>query len=231
LVLSVLAAAEAVLSPRQKELGVALVDIGASTTKVIVFEEGDVLHVSVLPIGADHITADLAIGLQTSLDVAERIKIEIGTALPKNFEKEDEINLRDHGGEDQVFSKKYIAEIVEARVEEVFEKVDQELQKINRSGLLPAGIILIGGGSKLPGLIEVGKRKTMLPVSLGASKKFNTAVDKVNDLSFVTGLGLVMWGYNVMNEKGMARFGLSNQFKSVKEAADKMKKWVKNLIS
>ena len=130
-----------------------------------------------------------------------------------------------------MFSKKYIAEIVEARVEEVFEKVDQELQKINRSGLLPAGIILIGGGSKLPGLIEVGKRKTMLPVSLGASKKFNTAVDKVNDLSFVTGLGLVMWGYNVMNEKGMARFGLSNQFKSVKEAADKMKKWVKNLIS
>ena len=231
LVLSVLAAAEAVLSPRQKELGVALVDIGASTTKVIVFEEGDVLHVSVLPIGADHITADLAIGLQTSLDVAERIKIEVGSALPKNFEKEDEINLRDHGGEDQVFSKKYIAEIVEARVEEVFEKVDQELQKINRSGLLPAGIILIGGGSKLSGLVEVGKRKTMLPVSLGASKKFNTAVDKVNDLSFVTGLGLVMWGYNVMNEKGMARFGLSNQFKSVKEAADKMKKWIKNLIS
>jgi cell division protein FtsA len=231
LVLSTLASAEAVLSPRQKELGVALVDVGAATTKVTVFEEGDVLHVIILPIGADHITADLAIGLQTSLDVAERIKLEIGSALPGSFEKGDEINLRDFGGEDQVFSKKYVAEIVEARVEEMFEKVDNELQKINRSGLLPAGVLMVGGGAKLPGMVEVGKRKTMLPVALGASKKFNTAVDKVNDLAFVGALGLVMWGYNVMNEKGVSRFGLNNQFKSVMEAADKMKGWFKNLIS
>ncbi len=231
LVMSNLAASEAVLSPRQKELGVALVDIGASTTKIIVFEEGDVLHISVLPIGADHITADLAIGLQTSLDVAERIKLEIGSANPQNFTKEDEVNLREYGGDDQVFSKVYIADIIEARVEEIFRKVDEELQKINRSGLLPAGLILIGGGAKLTGIIDVAKRKTMLPVALGASKKFNTAVDKVNDLSFVTGLGLVMWGYNVMHEKGLGKFGFSNQFKSVKEAANKMTKWIKNLIS
>jgi len=165
LVLSVLAAGEAVLSVRQKELGVALVDIGAATTKLIVFEEGDVIHVSILPLGADHITADLAIGLQTSLDVAERIKLDIGSALVKEFNKEDEVNLRDYGGEDQTFSKKYIAEIIEARVEEIFQKVDLELQKINRSGLLPAGVVLIGGGSKLPGMIEVGKKKTMLPAS------------------------------------------------------------------
>ncbi|NQT49813.1 cell division protein FtsA [Candidatus Kuenenbacteria bacterium] len=232
LVLSVLAASESVLSTRQKELGVALVDIGAATTKVIVFEEGDVLHVTLLPIGSDHITADLAIGLQTSLDVAERIKMEIGSALPQNFEKGEEINLRDFGGDDQVFSKKYIGDIVEARVEEIFEKIDQELQKINRSGLLPAGLIMIGGGAKLTGMIEVGKRKTMLPVSLGVSKRFNTAVDKVNDLTFATALGLVMWGYNILNEKGMARFGgFSSKFRSVKEVADKMSGWFKNLIS
>lgn len=231
LILSVLAAAESVLSTRQKELGVGLIDIGSATTKMIVFEEGDVVHVAVLPIGSDHITADLAIGLQISLDVAERIKLEIGSALPQNFEKGDEINLRDFGGEDQVFSKKYIAEIIEARVEEIFEKLDQELQKISRSGLLPAGLILIGGGAKLAGLIEVGKRKTMLPVSLGVSKRFNTAVDKVNDVSFATALGLVMWGYNIVSEKGGNRFGLAEKFRSVRDVSDKVKGWFRNLIS
>ncbi|MEK7159744.1 MAG: cell division protein FtsA [Patescibacteria group bacterium] len=231
LVLSILAASEAVLTTRQKELGVALVDIGAATTKVIVFEEGDVIHVSILAIGADHVTRDLALGLQTSLDVAERIKLEIGSSLPQNFEKTEEINLRDFGGESQNFSKKYIAEIIEARMEEIFEKIDQELQKINRSGLLPAGLILVGGGSKLSGLVELGKKKTMLPVVLGTSKRFNTAVDKVNDMSFATGLGLVMWGYNAMAEKGGPRFGLSHKLRSIKDAADKMKGWFKNLIS
>lgn len=231
LVLSVLAASEAVLTVRQKELGVALVDIGASTTKIIVFEEGDVIHVAVLPIGADHITADLAIGLQTSLDVAERIKLEIGSATPGNFEKTEEVNLRDFGGEGQSFSKKYIAEIIEARVEEIFEKVDLELQKINRSGLLPAGIVLIGGGAKLSGMIEVGKRKTMLPVAPGASRRFNTAVDKVGDLAYATPLGLVMWGYNALNEKGGPKTGFIGTLKGMKGAADKMKQWLRNLIS
>jgi cell division protein FtsA len=231
LVLSILAASEAVLSTRQKELGVALVDIGAATTKIIVFEEGDVVHVSILAVGADHVTRDLALGLQTSLDVAERIKLEVGSALPQNFEKTEEINLRDFGGENQDFSKKYIAEIIEARMEEIFEKIDQELQKINRSGLLPAGIILVGGGSKLQGLIELGKKKTMLPVVIGTSRRFNTAVDKVNDMSFATGLGLVMWGYNAMSEKGGVKFGLSQKIHLVGEAADKVKDWFKKLIS
>ena len=231
LVFGILAAAESVLSTRQKELGVALLDVGAATTKMVVFEEGDVLQVCVLPLGSDHITADLAIGLQTSLEVAERIKLEIGSALPGSFEKNDEINLQDFGGEEQTFSKKYISEIIEARVDEIFEKVDAELQKINRSGLLPAGLILVGGGAKMPGLVDVGKKKTMLPVSLGSSKRFNTAVDKVNDGSFACSLGLVMWGYNMMSEKGMNPFGFTHQFKSVKEATDKLKGWFKNLIS
>lgn len=231
IVFSGLASAEAVLTVRPKELGVALVDIGAATTKMMVFEEGDLVHVTVLPIGSDHVTADLAIGLQTSLDVAERLKLEQGSALPGNFTKTDEVNLRDFGGENQVFSKKYISEIIEARVEELFEKVDQELQKINRSGLLPAGLVLIGGGAKLAGLVEVGKRKTMLPVALGISRRFNTAVDKVNDLSFAPALGLVMWGYNTLNEKGAKPFKFGGGLKGFKAVTSKMKGWLKNLIS
>ncbi|MBI5077241.1 cell division protein FtsA [Candidatus Falkowbacteria bacterium] len=230
-IFSALAAAEAVLTNRQKELGVALVDIGARTTKVVVFEEGDVIHVAVLAIGADHVTADLAMVLQTSLDVAERLKLEIGSALPAQFEKTEEINLRDFGGDNQVFSKKYIAEIIEARVEEIFDKIDKELQKISRSGLLPAGLVLIGGGAKLPGMVEVGKKKTMLPTAVGASKRFNTAVDKVNDIAFATGLGLVMWGYGALNEKGGTKFHLSGISGSVKETTGKVIGWFKNLIS
>ena len=230
LVFGTLAASESVLSVRQKELGVCLVDIGAATTKLAVYEEGDLIHISVLPVGSDHITADLAIGLQTSLDVSERIKLDIGSASPSSFEKTDEINLRDFGGDDQAFSKKYIAEIIVARTEEIFEKVDLELQKINRSGLLPAGLVLIGGGSKLAGIVPVSKRKTMLPVSLGINKKFNTAVDKVNEPTYCTALGLVLWGFNQGGGAGGSKFTLNN-LQSVKDAAGKVKGWFKNLVS
>ena len=232
LVFAVLAAGEAVLSTRQKELGVALVDIGAATTKVVVYEEGDILHTAVLPIGADYITKDLMLGLQAPFDVAERIKLDIGSALPQNFDKSDEVNLRDFGGENQTFSKKYIAGIIEARVEEIFGMIDGELKKINRSGLLPSGIVIVGGGAKLPGMVEVGKRRTLLSVSLGVSRRFNTAVDKVNDLTFSTALGLVMWGYGAQTEKGPRTGESFGQIISqIKAAMDKIKHWFKNLIS
>jgi len=232
LVFAVLAAGEAVLSARQKELGVALVDIGAATTKVVVYEEGDILHTAVLPVGADYITKDLMLGLQAPFDVAERIKLDIGSALPQSFDKSDEVNLRDFGGENQTFSKKYIAGIIEARVEEIFGMIDGELKKINRSGLLPSGVVIIGGGAKLPGMVEVGKRKTLLSVSLGVSRRFNTAVDKVNDLTFATALGLVMWGYGAQTEKGpLPGDNFGQIVRQVKAAVEKVKHWFKNLIS
>jgi len=230
LILSSLAASEAVLSVRQKELGVALVDIGAATTNIIVFEEGDVLHTAIIPIGADHITSDIAIGLQTSIEMAERVKIEYGSCQPSEFEKKEMVNLQDLGGESQEFSRKYIAEIIEARVEEIFEKVDSELQKINRSGLLPAGIVLIGAGVKLSKIVEVGKKKAMLPVSLGQMQSFTTAVDTVHDVSFATALGLVLWGYQMSKEEPK-QFGFTNKFATVKESVGRIKNWFKSLIS
>lgn len=230
IVLASLAASESVLSVRQKELGVALVDIGASTTNLIVFEEGDVLHTAVVPIGSDHITSDIAIGLQTSIEIAERVKLEFGHCQPKRFDKQDMINLQDVGGDNQEFSKKYIAEIIEARTEEIFEKVDAELQKINRSGLLPAGVVLVGAGAKLPGIIEVGKKKTMLPVSIGKLQTFTAAVDNIHDISYATALGLVLWGYQ-MNQEDAGNFGFNNKFDTIKQSAGRIKNWFKSLIS
>lgn len=176
LVLSILASSEAVLTNRQRDLGVVLINIGAATTSVIVFEEGDVVHSTVIPIGSDHITSDIAIGLRISIDTAEEIKLQFGSALPNDIAKKEEINIGEFDstiGEDEaVVSKKYIAEIIEARVEEIFAKVDSELKKVDRSGSLPAGVVLIGGGSKLPGMIEVAKRKLRLPACFGLRSKY-----------------------------------------------------------
>jgi len=227
IVVSMLAASEAVLTVRQKELGVALVDIGADTTNIIVFEEGDVIHAAVLRIGANHITSDLALGLQSSIDVAERIKVEHGRASLEKISKEEEINLRELGGEDQTFTQKYITDIITARVEEIFEKVDDELKKINRAGLLPAGLVLVGGGAKLDGMVEVAKKKTLLPVTIGAVQRFNTAIDKVNDVTFVNALGLVLWGYRSMDQKSK---GSGNIIKNIKGFAEEAQKWFKSLI-
>lgn len=230
LVLSILATAEAVLTNRQKELGVAVADIGGSTTSLAVFEEGDVLHTAVLPIGSEHITSDIAIGLRTSIDLAEKIKLDIGSASPKEINKKEEIDLAELGGEEGLVSKKYIAEIIEARAEEIFERINRELRKIDRSGLLPVGIILTGGGAKLPGIIEVAKRKLKLPAALGYPVKLTSVIDKIHDLSFSTALGLVLWGDQLQENHGgylgktVARLGsmnkvidrIKNLFKSIK---------------
>ncbi len=231
LVLSILAATEAVLTKRQKELGVVLVNIGGATTSLVVFEESDILHTAILPIGSDHITADIAIGLRTSIDVAEKVKLEYGSCLAKSISKRDEINLAELGGEDVLISKKYIAEIIEARVEEILEKVDEELKKIDRSGMLPAGSVMIGGGSKLPGLVELSKKKLRLPVSLGHAQNVYSAVDRANDLNFATALGLVLWGDQVLRQKGSGRLTkFISRFKSVDEVTNKLRKWFKSLI-
>ncbi len=231
LVLGVLAAAEAVLTRKQKDLGVALLNIGGSTTSLLVFEEGDVLHSTILPVGSSHITNDIAIGLRTSIDLADRIKIEYGSALPGEISKRDEISLGEiDSKEEGVVSQKHVAEIIEARCEEIFTMADKELQKIDRSGLLPAGVVLTGGGAKLNGLVEVAKREFKLPAALGYPLDLgSTAVDKVNDLNYSTAVGLLHWGAG-LSQDGSGRSLSMPNFSSVADATTKMKKWFKTLI-
>jgi len=226
LVLSILATSEAVLNNRQKELGVAVVNIGGATTGLAVFEQGDLLHTAILPIGSEHITSDIAIGLRTSIDVAEAIKLKYGAASSKGLEKKDEFDLREFDeSEEGLVSKKYLAEIIEARVEEIMEKIDEELKNVDRSGALPAGIVLTGSGTKLPKIIEIAKKKLRLPASLGYPCDIVSVIDKINDVSFTTAIGLVKWG----NQLYRQRKGLS-RFKSVAGATGKMKKWFKSLM-
>jgi cell division protein FtsA len=228
LVLGVLAASEAVLTKRQKEIGVALLNIGASTSSLMVFEEGDVLHAGIIPVGAGHITNDIAIGLRTSIDVAERVKLDFGTAMPEEVGKRDEINLAEiDPKESGVVSRKHVAEIIEARVAEIFSMVDKELQKVDRSGLLPAGLVLIGGGAKLSGIIEVAKREFRLPAAVGNPLNLVTAIDKVHEPEYATAVGLAAWGAALQHGGG----GRQSKFSTVNDVLGKLRGWVKNITS
>lgn len=229
IVLSILGTGESVLSKRQKELGVLLVDIGSATTSVIVYEEGDVLYTSILPIGSDHITADIAIGLRQSPEIAESVKLEYGHCLPTEIDDNSEIDLGIISEEKGTISHNYVAQIIQARVEEIFEKIDQELIKIGRSGMLPAGVVLVGGGAKIPGIIEIAKDKLRLPASLGYPKNLHTAITRVDDISYATALGLLMWGNQMMVQKNSKPGGILSGLKSVGGVSKKVTGWLKSL--
>ena len=227
IVLGILANADAVATHKQKELGVAVVSIGGSTTSLAVYEDGDVLRTIILPIGSDHITSDIAIGLRTSIEVAERVKVEHGCASSRDIKKE-EIHLGELGAEeDEVVGKRFVAEIIEARVEEIFSKIDKELKKIDRSGRLPAGIILTGGGAKLGGLVEMAKSQLRLPAALGYPINVSSITDRTNDVAFSTAVGLVVWG---QHQASAAKGGsLANKFSGL-QVGSRVKKFLKSLL-
>ncbi len=217
-VLAPLAAAKATLTKRQKELGVVLIDIGGGTTSIAVYEENDLLHTSVLPVGGGHITNDIAIGLRTSIDVAEKVKLEYGNALPREIGKKEDINLAElDQNEEGIVSRYHVAEIIEARLEEIFIMVNKELRSIGKDKLLPAGAVLVGGTAKLPGVIDLAKDILGLPAQAGFPVPLGGLVDKVDDPSFVTSVGLVLWG-------------LENSSVSVKNTVKLKNKLVKNII-
>ncbi|MFA6429259.1 MAG: cell division protein FtsA [Patescibacteria group bacterium] len=196
LVFTPLAFGEAVTNTRQREVGVAVVNIGASTTGICVYEAGELLHAAVVPIGSDHVTSDIAIGLRTSLEVADQLKKQYISAYANFVDKRDELDLQQLGApQSEVVSLRFVADIAQARVEEIFERVGQELKKIDRAGMLAAGAVLTGGGAKLQGMVEVAKEVLRLPASLGATNCPPSPLsDIIADPVYSTSVGLVRWG-------------------------------------
>jgi cell division protein FtsA len=186
---SSLAAAEAVLTRQQKEAGVGLVDIGAGTTNLIVFEDGEVQHVAVLPIGGQHITNDLAIGLKTDLDVAEQVKVQHADLHREAKKMNAMVKVGDKAYN---FQFTEIAMIIEARVDELLEYVDKEFQKIKRARKLPGGVVLTGGTANLPGLDEFAREKLQLPARIGKLENIGGLVDTVEDQAYTTVVGLML---------------------------------------
>ncbi|KKT25521.1 MAG: Cell division protein ftsA [Parcubacteria group bacterium GW2011_GWA2_43_9b] len=226
LLLSCVADSNAVLTKRQKELGVLLLDLGGGTTSLAVYEEGDILHCQVLPVGSMHITNDLAIGLRTSIDTAEKIKLEYGSASPDSIGKKEMVDLVRLGEAEGQVARLQVAEIIEARVNEILDLVNKELKRIDRAGLLPAGVVLVGGGAKLPGLVELTKEKLKLPARIGYPQGLEGIIDQIDDPEFATCCGLIISALSDdIQPEGRGAF--DNLAGNFAPTVGKIKKWIK----
>ncbi len=222
-----LSSALAVLDKRQKELGVVLVDLGAGTTSMVVYEENVLLHTSVMPVGASHITNDIAIGLRTSIDIAEAIKVSHGTALPDSVPQNDTISIEGEDNGQESISRKEVANIIGARLEELFSFVDRELKAIGRSGILPAGVILTGGGAHMEGLVELAKKKLRLPVRIGRPAMLAGLSDRTDEPEYAVGIGLIHFA---IEQESRPSSHTSIRLPNVGATISKMRDWAKTFL-
>ncbi len=195
LVLQPLASSVAALTEDERDLGVAVVDIGSGTSDIAVINSGAIKYSAVVPIGGNHVTRDIAIGLRTPDHQAERIKQEFGCALSSILDHEEEIEVPSVGGRPpRVLSRQMLAEIIEPRMEEILMLIRREIQKSGHEDLLPAGVVLTGGASIMQGTEELAETILQLPVRLGSPGGIGGLVDMVNGPMYSTGVGLVMYG-------------------------------------
>ncbi len=201
MVLQPLASSEAVLSVEERELGVAMVDIGGGTTDLAIFAEGSIRHTSVLPIGGQHLTTDLAIGLRTPQAEAEKIKVRHGVALAELAKDEETIQVPGVGERlPRTVPRKSVGEIIEPRVEEIFDLVRREIARAGYEGILAAGAVITGGTSMLEGMFEAAERVLDLPVRRGIPAGVGGLRDIVSNPMYATGVGLILYAHGHADE-------------------------------
>ncbi len=195
IVLEPLASSEAVLSADEKELGVAIVDIGGGTTDLAIFVDGAIKHTAVLSLGGNHLTNDIAVGLRTPMAEAERIKHAYGSCLTSDIGKDETIEVPSVGGrEPRILSRQLLAEILEPRVEEIFTLINREIVRSGYEDLIASGVVITGGTSILPGMPELAEQIFNLPVRRGVPQGIGGLIDVVNSPIYATGVGLVIYG-------------------------------------
>ncbi len=195
LVLQPLASSRAVLTTEEQDLGAVVVDIGGGTTDVALFLEGSLWHTEVLPIGGNHLTNDIAIGLRTPSSEAEKIKIRYGCALSTLVKHEETLDVPSVGGRPpRLLSRQILSEIIEPRVEELFGMVQQRLKKTGFEDMFASGIVLTGGTALMEGLPEAAERFLGLPIRRGTPRNIGGLMDVVNSPIYATGVGLVLYG-------------------------------------
>lgn len=201
-VLEQLASAYAVLSEDERELGVALVDIGGGTTDIAIFCNGSIQHTSVIPIGGQHLTNDIAVGLRTPGENAEEIKKSYGSASAKMIGKDEVIEVPSIGARpERILRRQILGDILEPRVEEIFELIAQEINKVGLRELLASGVVITGGSALLPGMVEVAEHVLGLPVRRGSPGGVGGLLDVVNSPMYATGVGLVLYGARNLNRE------------------------------
>ncbi len=200
LVVGPIATARAVLTPQEKELGVLVIDFGGGTTGISVYEEGDLLHTSVLPVGTNNIRNDIAIGLKVDIEAAEFIKNKFSASvLGEKSIKKEKIKLT--SGEEVSFQRNALKKIAEPRIVEILDEIEKELKKISRNKLLPGGVVITGGGAKIPGIVEFTRERLSLPCRLGVPRRFFPLEE---DPSLSALCGLVLCGMDLEeDEKGV----------------------------
>lgn len=189
LVPSVIAAARAVLNEQQLENGVAVIDMGGSTTSVAVFEEGDLQYASVISVGGNNITNDLAIGLKTDPEIAEKVKLTHGSAVPQSGSETVSVK---HDKETFEFKREEVDEIVGARLDELFEIITKELKKAGRYAKLPSGVVLTGGGARLKHLADYTKNSLGLAARIGKPKGFGGVAEHMDEPQYAVAVGLMI---------------------------------------
>ncbi|MBI4123241.1 MAG: cell division protein FtsA [Parcubacteria group bacterium] len=198
------ASASSVLTHSQKELGVIMIDVGYGTTGIAVFEEDKLLHTKVFPLGAGHITSDLAIALKIPVETAEKVKLSYGYAVAGEVSNKDKIDLKkiDDGAQGTP-SRKFIAEVIESRLSEIYELINKELASIGKERRLPAGAVLAGGGAKMPGIVELAKRDLKLSTQIGLPNRAgfesgsSSMVEFLESPEYASVLGLTLWSREV----------------------------------
>lgn len=222
-----LASAFSVLSEDEKELGVAVIDIGGGTTDIAIFSGGAIQHTSVIAIGGHHLTNDIAVGLRTPNEEAEKIKRKYGCASTRMIGKDEVIEVPSIGSRPaRILRRQILGDILEPRVEEVFELVRRELERVKMTELLASGVVLTGGTTLLPGMIEVAEEILGLPVRLGVPQGVGGLTDVVKSPIYATGVGLALYGAHHMDTR-VFRAREENIYSKVKK---RMGAWLQEMI-
>jgi cell division protein FtsA len=197
LILEPLAAAEAVLDQEEKEQGVVLVDIGGGTTDIALFLDGSVYHTAVLPVGGNHVTRDIVVGLRAPYQAAEDAKRKRGHAIPSMVDAREEITIEAFGSEGtKTEPRRRLCEIVQARMEEILEMVTAEVKRAVHDDVISAGIVVTGGGAKLAGIDLLAEQVTGWPARVGMPRNLHGLTDLLIDPAYATSVGLLQWAVN-----------------------------------
>lgn len=228
LVLEPIASSEAVLSDDEKELGVALVDIGGGTSDICIFVGGALVHTGVINIGGNHITNDIAVGLRTPQVEAEKLKIRHGCAMKELLAPEETIEVPGVGGrQPRIVARQLLAEIIGPRVEEMFHLIRAEIEKTGYTNLVGSGVVLTGGCSMLEGMPELAELVFEMPVKRGYPSGMGGMRDIVNNPKYATGVGLLKYGANKIMVKGHRSHAGEGVGRRVRDA---MSGWIKDLF-